>query len=43
MNDNFTFYLNNFQNLEKTFRNQLKNKFEKRKIDESNLKVYSLY
>lgn len=39
MNDNFSFYLNNFQNLENTFRNLLKNKFEEGKIDENNLRV----
>lgn len=40
MNDNFSFFLNNFHNLEETFRNLLKNKFEEGKIDENNLRVH---
>jgi len=40
MNDNFSFYLNKFQNLENAFRNLLKDIFDEGKIDKFNLKVY---
>jgi len=43
MNDNFSFYLNNFQNLENIVRNLLKNKFEEGKTDENNLRVYIIF
>jgi len=42
MNDNFSFYLNNFQNLEKSFRNKLKEKFEDGKVNEMILRVHSI-
>lgn len=33
MNDNFSFYLNNFITLEKNFRNSLKQKYEKGNLE----------
>ena len=39
MNDNFTFYLNNFQNIEKDFRKILKDKLETNNFDDEKFKV----